>query len=309
MIAAAIASITLLAGLALVLWTRALPSTRKYFRHAGFGLQAWHGYVYGRWTERYIRMLFALPNDSSTPTAGAMWLADHYHGKILTHGNARDIVTLDCKIPLQDLEQIVPYPTARKILLDASPDIVAYECPCRHARPVHCEPTQVCMVIGKPMTDFVLEHQPESSRRLTREEALALLEAERGRGHLHSAWFKDAMMGRFYCICNCCKCCCGGIAQMADHGVPMVASSGYVAEIDAALCANCGECVEVCPFQALSRTEAGAVRDWDRCLGCGVCEAKCATGAIAMTRDERKGIPLDVRALANAGPPASTRAR
>jgi formate hydrogenlyase subunit 6/NADH:ubiquinone oxidoreductase subunit I len=274
-----------------------LASTREYFRQAGFGLHALHGYVYGRWTRWYIRTLFRLPNDSPTPTAGSMWLANRYHGKVLTHENARAIVTLDCKLPLRDLEQIIPYPVARKIVLDASPDIVAYECPCRHGRATHCEPTQVCMVIGKPMTDFMMEHQPESSRRLTREQALELLEAERGRGHLHSAWFKDAMMGRFYCICNCCKCCCGGIAQMVEHGVPMVTSSGYVAEIDASVCVSCGDCVEACPFHALSQTDTGTVRDWDRCLGCGVCEARCAAGAISMKRDERKGIPLDVRLL------------
>jgi hypothetical protein len=38
-------------------------------------------------------------------------------------------------------------------------------------------------------------------------EALDLLRAEHERGHLHSAWFKDVMLNRFYAICNCCKCC------------------------------------------------------------------------------------------------------
>jgi formate hydrogenlyase subunit 6/NADH:ubiquinone oxidoreductase subunit I len=40
------------------------------------------------------------------------------------------------------------------------------------------------------------------------------------------------------------------------------------------------------------------VRDWEKCLGCGACEVKCTNQAIRMVRDERKGIPLDVRALA-----------
>jgi ferredoxin len=33
-------------------------------------------------------------------------------------------------------------------------------------------------------------------------------------------------------------------------------------------------------------------------MGCGACEVTCATGAITLARDERKGTPLDVRALA-----------
>jgi ferredoxin len=33
-------------------------------------------------------------------------------------------------------------------------------------------------------------------------------------------------------------------------------------------------------------------------MGCGACEVKCSTGAITLVRDGRKGVPLDVRALA-----------
>jgi Pyruvate/2-oxoacid:ferredoxin oxidoreductase delta subunit len=276
---------------------RWLPSTRAYFRESGFHLAALHGYVYGRWTKRYIGFLFgqATPDVSEND----QWLADHYHAKTLTHEHARAIVTVDRPIPLLDLEQVVPFPVARNLVLDSPLDIVAYECPCRHNRPSPCTPTQVCMVIGKPMTDFMLEHQPESSRRLTTAEALALLEAEHARGHVHTAWFKDAMFNRFYALCNCCKCCCGGISNMR-RGVAMVASSGYVAEIDAEACAHCYDCVPACPFDALTQTDDGVVREWSKCLGCGVCETACATGAIRLVRDERKGIPLDVRALPTA---------
>jgi Pyruvate/2-oxoacid:ferredoxin oxidoreductase delta subunit len=154
------------------------------------------------------------------------------------------------------------------------------------------------MVIGQPMVDFVVDHHPGTARRLTQAEAVELLRAEHERGHVHSAWFKDAMLGRFYAICNCCKCCCGGIRQMVERGVPMVASSGYVAQIDTEACANCGDCVDACPFQAMALDDGAVVHSWERCMGCGVCEVKCQTGAIAMVRDERKGIPLDVRLLA-----------
>jgi Pyruvate/2-oxoacid:ferredoxin oxidoreductase delta subunit len=77
-----------------------------------------------------------------------------------------------------------------------------------------------------------------------------------------------------------------------------MASSGYVAEIDHELCADCDDCVASCPFDALATNSDGVVRDWDRCMGCGICETTCSTGAVTMVRDERKGTPLDVRALA-----------
>jgi len=273
-------------------------STWNFWRESGLSWNGLHGYIYSRWTPRYIKALLRLPPPRSSPQASRMagWLADHYHGKVLTHDHANAIISLDREIPLQDLEQIVPYPVARNIVLHGPPDVVAYECVCRHASPTHCTPTQVCMVIGKPFTDFILEHQPGAARRLTQAEALDLLEAEHQRGHVHSAWFKDAMLNRFYAMCNCCKCCCGGITMMRQ-GVPMMASSGYVAEIDPALCTNCDDCVEACPFNALAKNSDGIKRYWDLCLGCGVCEVTCATGAISLVRDERKGIPLDVRAL------------
>jgi NAD-dependent dihydropyrimidine dehydrogenase PreA subunit len=271
------------------------PSTRRLFRASGSWRNALHGYVYARWTNQYVD---ALLNRIPGGNGGGRWLADHYHGKILTHEHAEALVSLDKDLPRRDLEQIVPYPVARDIVLTGPPDVAAYECACRHARPTHCHPTQVCMVVGQPFVDFVLEHNPTTSRRLTQQEALDLLRAERDRGHLHSAWFKDAFDGRFYAICNCCKCCCGSIDAMTKRGIPMLAASGFVAEIDAELCAQCGTCVGGCPFDALHADQGPIARDWDKCMGCGVCETLCPNGAIHLARDERKGTPLDVRALA-----------
>jgi heterodisulfide reductase subunit A-like polyferredoxin len=153
----------------------------------------------------------------------------------------------------------------------------------------------VCMIVGGGA--FTLEHHPDRSRRITQREALELLQAEHERGHVHTAYFKDACDNRFYAICNCCSCCCGGLEAMVKHGVPMVASSGYVAEVDEAACIGCGDCVSACPFEALS-LNGTAVVDWTQCMGCGVCEGQCETEGIALVLDERKGLPLDVQKIA-----------
>lgn len=295
-------------------WHVMLPSTRKIMqqwstksleeRRASAGghgaprlgiLKQLEGYVYGRWTNQYISVLLhrIVPGLS---LEGRKRLAEHYHGKVLTHEEARAIIQIDKPIR-RDLEQIIPYSMARDLVLNAPVDVAAYECGCRHAREQHCEPTQVCMVIGAGPVSFVLEHNPKSSRRLSREEALELLRAEHERGHVHSAWFKDAMQGRFYAICNCCKCCCGGIRNMKEYGMPSVASSGYVATLDASLCNACGVCADACPFDAL-KVNGCATLDWGKCMGCGVCVDQCAMEAMSLVRDERKGIPLDVRQIA-----------
>jgi len=276
-----------------------LPSTWAGMRAGGvrnlLNLNALHMYVYGRWTNQYLNTLI----NRIFPRLGVLgwkWLGDRYHGKILTPDHAKAIITLNKDIPLRDLEQIIPYPMVRDLVLKGPPDIAVFECGCRHARPNPCKPTQVCMVVGQPFVDFVLEHNPQTSRRLTQAEALELLQAEHERGHLHSAWFKDACLNRFYSICNCCKCCCGGLEAMVKYGNPIVASSGYVAQVDEKLCAACGNCGNACPFKAIKIEESANV-NWEKCMGCGVCEGQCPNGAISLLRDERKGIPLDVRQL------------
>ena len=277
-------------------WRLLRSSTWQSMRTGGLNFDALHAYVYGRWTNQYVSTLIhRVFHRLRDP--GKKWLSDHYHGKVLTHEEAQAIINLNKDIPLRDLEQIIPYPTARNLVLHGPPDVVVYECACRHARAKPCQPTQVCMVVGKPGTDFILEHNPQSSRRLTQAEALQLLQAEHERGHLHSAWFKDAMLNRFYAICNCCKCCCGGVEAMTKYGIPMMASSGYVAEIDRDLCDLCGACVDACPFDALSTNDSDLERSWELCMGCGVCVEVCPPRAMSLVRDEKKGTPLDVRTM------------
>ena len=276
------------------------PSTWRFVRTGGIrhlrNLNVFHGYVYMRLPYDYIGTGINRTFARLTPE-GKQHLGNTYHGKVLTTELANSLITVNEEIPLRDLEQVLPYPVARELVLAGPPDIVIFECPCRHSRATPCQPTQVCMIVGQPFTDFILEHHGSRARRIDQVEAVALLQAEHERGHVHIAWFKTAMLDRFYAICNCCKCCCGGIDAMVNYGVPMVTSSGYVAQPDEALCVACGACEEICPFRAI-HVNGTSVVDWELCMGCGVCVDHCPQESMALVRDERKGTPLDVRALA-----------
>jgi NAD-dependent dihydropyrimidine dehydrogenase PreA subunit len=276
-----------------------LPSTGRFIRMAGLkrflSFSTLHGYIYMRLQKQYLK--FLIKGNPVVPSFVRNYIVDRYHSKVLTQAQARNIITIDKEIPLQKLEQVIPHEIARSIVLNASPKIVAFECGCRHARSNPCQPTQVCLFIGEPYADFMREHHPKESRELSREEALKLLDEEHARGHLHSAWFKDAMMDRFYVLCNCCKCCCGGVENMVKFGAPMMASSGYIVEADTKLCEACGACVESCPFEALSLSDEHVAMDWEKCMGCGVCVDKCPNNGLALKRDERKGMPLEVETL------------
>lgn len=275
------------------------PSTRNALRAAGWRrslkLQPIHMYVYMRWMNEYIHVAinWFLP---WAPTRLLRKLAHTYHGKVLTPEQAAAIVTHDHSIEGHDLEQVIPYNRARELVLHAPPEIAVVECVCRLARKDHCTPTQVCMVVGQPFVDFVLEHHRETSRRLSREEALQMLADEHERGHVHTAWFKGAMLDRFYVICNCCSCCCGGIEAMTKFNTPVLVSSGFVAQIDPDLCSGCGDCEERCAFDAIHVNGTAGV-SWDACMGCGVCTALCPTEAGELVLDAGKGPPLDVRQL------------
>ena len=228
--------------------------------------------------------------------AGRVTFADTYHGKVVTLEAARQLVSVNRDVDLGDLEHVIPYALARDIVLKNPDHIVALKCPCRAGRPNPCLPLDVCLIIGEPFAGFVSEHHPRRSRRITADEAAEILAAEHARGHVHHAFFKDAMLGRFYAICNCCDCCCGAM-QAQRNGVPMLAASGYVCRADAELCAGCGTCVDACQFHALTLDGVRSVVDFDKCMGCGVCVDLCPQGALSLVRDRRKGIPLELNAL------------
>jgi heterodisulfide reductase subunit A-like polyferredoxin len=81
----------------------------------------------------------------------------------------------------------------------------------------------------------------------------------------------------------------------------MLASSGYVAQVDGGECLACNTCVAFCQFGALEAAN-GLVRVDDMaCMGCGVCVSKCPHDAITLRREPGKGVPLEIRLLTAAG--------
>jgi ferredoxin len=299
------------------------PSTRALAREArrtpGYSLFDFlHGYVYGRWPYLYIgigtgehplarvfgplvRWLARLFLPKPTDDPDGITFADTYHGKVVSLEAAKQLVTVEEEVSLTDLEQVIPYALARDIVLQNPDHIVVLECPCRASRPNPCQPLDVCLVVGEPFASFVAEHHPRRSRWITSAEAVEILCAEHERGHVSHAFFKDAMLGRFYAICNCCACCCGAMNAWL-HGTPMLASSGYVSQVAVDLCIGCDICADFCQFGALSVSDGLVAVDATACMGCGVCVSKCPQGALSLVRDPTRGEPLEIRALiASAG--------
>lgn len=293
------------------------PGTRAFLREArsakDFSFYDFlHGYIYGRWIYLYIGIgigehplakkygpLFKKVTNifkSNTDTEKKPGMAETYHGKVVPLKAASELVMINQAIDLPGLEQVIPYQRATDIIMRNPDHIVALECPCRSSRSEPCLPLDVCLVVGEPFAGFVMEHSRDRAKRISQAEAVQILQKEDERGHVHHAFFKDAMLGRFYAICNCCSCCCGAM-QSQRNGNPMLASSGYVCQVDEDLCMGCGNCESYCQFEALSIPNGYAYVEKTACMGCGICIDKCDQGALALTRAPSRGEPLEIHKL------------
>ncbi len=234
-------------------------------------------------------------------TAGSMDTST-YHGKVVKLKDAIQLVTQKKNISLEPPEQVIPYKEARSIILQNPDSISVGDCACRALGENSCLPRDaldVCLFVGDPHASFIDEFNPKF-RKISQEEAVGVLEASHEKGFVHCAYFKKDLGRRFVAICNCCSCCCQGMKAWNLFGgaIPILAPSGYVAEILEG-CDRCGDCVASCHFNAIGIDEESerAVVDSEKCMGCGVCSDVCPSDWIALRRDPSKGEPLDLGEL------------
>ncbi len=76
-----------------------------------------------------------------------------------------------------------------------------------------------------------------------------------------------------------------GVASRA--AIPMakgrLRTAAIASEVDESKCSGCGTCIELCPYNAITKDEMGIARVTAAvCKGCGVCGASCPERAITM---------------------------
>jgi Pyruvate/2-oxoacid:ferredoxin oxidoreductase delta subunit len=75
-----------------------------------------------------------------------------------------------------------------------------------------------------------------------------------------------------------------------EFGYPnTIVTSNFIAKNDSDSCAECGDCAEVCPVDAIeAATDEAPVIDESICIGCGVCALECSTESMKLVkRDQR----------------------
>jgi len=230
-----------------------------------------------------------------------------YHAKVVQLKDALQLLSQKKDISLEPPERVIPYPQARRIILQNPGSISVGECACRAAAEESClgeGERDVCLFVGDPHAAFIREFNPKFCG-ISQEGAMALLEDAHARGFVHCAYFKKDLGRRFVAICNCCSCCCQGMKAWNLFGgaIPLLAPSGYLCEIGED-CNGCGACVDACHFHAIhmdEETDRCSI-DKDKCMGCGLCEDACLPKAITLRREPSKGDPLDLAELLSAVP-------
>ena len=273
------------------------PTTRSWIEEAretpGYSFfDTLHGYVYARWPYFYIRVAKGEHPAARMLApivrwlAGVIWrdepddtndrpsFADSYHGKV------------------------VPLKAAWPAISCSRPPITSWRwsVPAARAIPTPASRSTYASSWGSPLPDSspsTTRAAPTGSRR----RRLSTSCAPR-----MNAATPITPFSRMLCLAGCC-----GAMLAHRNGVPMLASSGYVCQVDADLCAACGTCTESCPFGALSMQNDVAAVDVEACMGCGVCVCQCAQGALSLVRDPAKGEPLEIQPLACAATAAPAR--
>jgi ferredoxin len=235
-------------------------------------------YQYLNVEEDFIRDLFA---------AGETRLGRTFvHEPVLSNDNA--LLVLD-------------YERASEVIKTAT-HIGVGLCYCRH-KLAHLDkacaaPLDICMTFN---TSAAALTRHGHARAIEASECLDLLQMAYANNLVQ---FGENVRQRVNFICNCCGCCCEAmIAARRFANLHPVHTTNFIPAIDKTGCNGCGQCVSVCPVEAVALASANAPKQLKRkqallieehCLGCGLCARACPSNCIRMAaRPERVITPLN----------------
>jgi NAD-dependent dihydropyrimidine dehydrogenase PreA subunit len=184
-----------------------------------------------------------------------------------------------------DLQAVLPFHLMESVISRARLFAVCH-CSCRviaalRGRPCP-HPIEVCLKFDD-MAEFVIERG--MGREINMEEAWALVKSSEEAGLVH---FVDNAEGQVKHNCNCCGCACWNVGAFKRRKIPrdILMATYFIRATDHSSCVGCGECVEICPVDAVKVEGDFPVVDEQWCIGCGLCALKCPNDAIRMKRRE-----------------------
>lgn len=182
-------------------------------------------------------------------------------------------------------------------ILDLATSVVRIPCPCRYTAGNKSD--GYCLALTTKPIDGYLEEGfagydlgPDTQKfeRLTKQQTMALLRRTEEEGLMHSVW--TFLTPYIATICNCSlDAGCMAMRITIEHKTPIMFKGHYLAEADLEQCTGCADCVERCPFDAITigPHHKRAVVDAEKCYGCGVCRSACENDALRLVA--REGAP------------------
>jgi Na+-translocating ferredoxin:NAD+ oxidoreductase subunit B len=205
----------------------------------------------------------------------------YFHEGLLDFSkNILPLRTIPVGRSIEVLHQVAPYEQAREII-KSKEKIALADCICRVQQGLldkGCgKPLEVCLSFGSH-ADYYVENK--MARFITRDEALAVLDASEKAGLVN----QPANMVNPGGMCNCCGDCCGVLRSLARMDRPADAvHNRYYAAVDPEACTACETCLDRCQIDAITiNDDPVAVISRERCIGCGLCVTTCPTEAISM---------------------------
>lgn len=126
------------------------------------------------------------------------------------------------------------------------------DCSCRTSREAMGEgcghlKEDMCIQLGHAAEYYI---KTGRGRQITREEAFEIIKKAEDNGLMHSIPNLDTP-GHTHAICNCCGCSCYAMRLANEYLNNDIVRSNYKSVVDETKCVACGECVDVCPTNAL----------------------------------------------------------
>ncbi len=130
------------------------------------------------------------------------------------------------------------------------------DCSCRTSREENGEgcghlKEDMCIQMDDAAEYYI---RTKRAREITKEEAYEIMARAEKNGLMHQIPNTEGE-GHTHAICNCCYCSCYALRAATMYNNPDMVRSNYTANVDKDKCVGCGECVDVCPTNAIKLGE------------------------------------------------------
>jgi formate hydrogenlyase subunit 6/NADH:ubiquinone oxidoreductase subunit I len=186
--------------------------------------------------------------------------------------------------------QIITLKETKEIILEKTEEIVRAICPCKFFNRGIKEATCLGFTPLKEILPKLPRFIPENGLEiLDKEKAVSFLESMSEKGYVHSIW--AGPLPAIVAVCSCDLPTCGAIRLRTDFDINACWKGHYVATVNLDKCIQCGNCNDICQFDALSYDPNKGPRiDLEKCYGCSNCAEMCLENAIQLV--ERDSIPI-----------------